>query len=227
MSRVRHLITAGACAAVCGLSASAAHAQTAMDGGRFEIAVGVAWTGSLSLGSVAATETSPSAGFTLFSTSTELAAAPGVEARVGVRLTPVLEVEGSSSYAQPRLQTAVSGDFENGAPVTASDALHQFTVDGAVVANITRWRIGSRATPFALAGAGYLRQLHEGGTLAVTGQTYFAGGGIKYLLASRPHGLKGVGVRADVRALARRKGVAFDTYLHTSPVVAASLFVRF
>lgn len=227
MSRVRRLVAAGACAAVCGLSASAAHAQTAMDGGRFEVAVGFTWSGSLSFGTVAAAETAPSAGFTLFSTSTELAAAPGIEASVGVRLTPIFEIEGSSLYGQPRLQTAVSGDFENGAPVTASNSLHQYTVDGAVVANITRWRMGSRATPFALAGAGYLREVYEGGTLAVTGQTYFAGGGIKYLLTSRPHGLKGVGVRADVRAIARRKGVAFDTRLRTSPVVAASLFVKF
>jgi opacity protein-like surface antigen len=227
MSWVRRLVAAGACTAACGLSASAAHAQTAMDGGRIEIAAGVMWTGAVSLGTVAATETAPSGRFTLFSTATELAAAPGVEARIGVRLTPVLEVEASSSYAQPRLQTAVSGDVEHGAPVTASESLRQFTVDGAVVANLTRWRIGSRATPFVLAGVGYLREVHQGENLAAAGQMYFAGGGIKYLLMSRPRRLKGVGVRADVRALARRNGVAFDTVLHASPVIGASLFVRF
>lgn len=227
MSRARQLVVVGGCALVCVLSASAARAQTGMDGGRIEIAAGITWTGQASIGAVAATEAAPSGRLTLFSTSTDLTAAPGVEARAGVRLTPVLEVEASSSYAQPQLQTAISGDVENGAPLTASESLHQFTVDGAMVVNVPRWRIGSRATPFALAGAGYLRQLHEGNTLAVTGQTYFAGGGIKYLLMSRPHRLKGVGVRADVRALMRRKGVAFDSSPRTSPVLAASLFVRF
>jgi hypothetical protein len=225
--RVRQLVAVGACAVVCVLSAVAAHAQTAADRGRFEIAAGVLWSGPLSLGAAPATEVAPSGRFTLFSTSTELTAAAGIEARVGVRLTPMIEVEGSSSYAQPRLQSAISGDAENGASLTASESLRQFTVNGAAVVNITRWRIGSRATPFALAGGGYLRELHEGNTLAVTGQTFFAGGGVKYLLVSRPHRLKGVGVRADVRALVRRKGVAFDTALRTSAAFAASLFVRF
>jgi opacity protein-like surface antigen len=227
MTSVRHLFVAVVCAAVCGSSASAANAQTTDDGGRFEIAAGVTWTGHMSLGAAAATETAASGSFTLFSTSTELAAAPGVEVRFGVRLTPVLELEASSSYAQPRLQTAVSGDAENGASVTASESVRQYTVDGAVVANMRGWRIRNRATPFVLAGAGYLRELHEGETLAASGQNFFAGGGVKYALMSRPHGLKGVGVRAEARALARREGVAFDSRLRVTPVLAASLFVSF
>jgi opacity protein-like surface antigen len=225
--RPRQLVAAGLSAAVGVLIASGARAQDRVAGGRIEISAGVMWAGHSSLGSAAATETAPSGRFTLFSTSTDLAAAAGVEARVGVKVTPVLELEASSSYVRPRLDTAVSGDVENGAAATASESFRQFAVSGAVLVNVARWRIGRRATPFALAGAGYLRELHEGDTLAVGGQTYFAGGGIKYLLASRPHRLKGVGVRADVRALVRRKGVAFDTNLHTMPVVAASLFVRF
>lgn len=227
MNRGRRLVAAGACAAACVLSASTARAQSEEDHGRFDAGVGVIWTGSASLGIVAATEASPSGPFTLFSTSTELAAAPGVEARVGARITPVLELEASSSYGRPRLRTAISGDAENGAPTTASDTLRQFTVDGAVVINATRWRIGRRATPFALAGAGYVRQLHEGDTLIVEGQTYCVGGGVKYLLMSRPRGLKGIGIRGEARALMRRKGVAFDDRFRASPVVAASIFVRF
>ena len=227
MSRGRRLVAAGVCAAACVLSASTVRAQSADDRGRMEVSVGVMWTGAISLGTVAATEPSPSGPFTLFSTSTELAAAPGVEARIGVRLTPVLEVEASSSYGRPQLRTAITGDAENGAPTTASDTLQQYTIDGAAVINVTRWRIAGRATPFVLAGAGYMRQLHEGNTLVVPGQTYFAGGGIKYLLRARAHGLKGIGIRADARALMRRNGVAFDSSIRTSPVVAASLFVRF
>ena len=227
MIAMRRGVMAAVCAVVCGCAASAAEAQTATGDGRFEVSGGVTWTSHLSLGSIGATETAASGGFTLFSTSTELAAAPGVEVRLGVRLTPVFEVEGSSSYSQPRLQSTISGDFESSTTITASEVVHQYTVDGALVANIARWRMGDRTMPFVLAGAGYIRDLHEGETLAVSGQRYFAGGGIKYLLVSRPHRLKGVGVRVDARALAQRKGVAFDGRLRVTPTLAASLFLRF
>jgi hypothetical protein len=226
MSRVRQLVAGCACVAVVLLSASTARAQSGGDG-RFEISGGVLWTGRASMGAASATEASPSGRFTLFSTSTELAAAPGVEARVGVRLMPTIDIEGASSYARPQLRTTIGGDVENGAAATASESVRQFTIDGAVVVNLTRWRFATRATPFALAGAGYVRELHEGDTLVAAGQIYFAGGGIRYLLMERPHRLKAVGVRADVRALARRKGIAFDANLHVSPVIGASLFVRF
>jgi hypothetical protein len=226
MSRVRQRVACCACAAVSLLTASTARAQSGAQG-RFEIAGGVLWTGHASMGAAGATEASPSGRFTLFSTSTQLAAAAGAEARVGVRLTPVLEIEGASSYARPQLRTTISSDVENGATATASESVRQFTIDGAVVVNLTRWRFAKRATPFALAGAGYLRELHEGDTLAAAGQIYFAGGGIKYVLMERSHRLKALGVRADARALARRKGIAFDANLHVSPVIAASLFVRF
>ncbi len=53
----------------------------------------------------------------------------------------------------------------------------------------------SRVRPFVTGGGGYLRQLHEGETLAVTGQFYEIGGGVKITLASRADaGIKTVGV---------------------------------
>ena len=85
-----------------------------------------------------------------------------------------------------------------------------------------------RWIPFAIAGAQYMRQLHEGQTLLVAGRLYEGGGGVKYLLGSREHArLKTVGVRADVRAVVRTAGVNTDGRAHVSPAVAASLFVRF
>jgi hypothetical protein len=213
------------CAAVCAIAAPA-RAQDAVPG-RFEIAAGVTWTGSMSLGTPAATETAPSGRFTLFSTSTQVSSAAGVEARVGVRLTPRFVVEASSSYSRPVLRAAISGDAENAAPVTATDTLREITVDGALAVDLLREERIHRASPFIVAGAGYLRQLHEGDTLAVNGQRYFAGGGVRFLLMSRPRKLKGLGVRADARALLQRKGAAFDGRLHASPTVAASIFARF
>jgi opacity protein-like surface antigen len=204
-------------------------AQGAIDDrGRFELSAGPLWTGRASFGTALATETSASGGrFLLFSSSSELAAAAGVEGRIGVRLTPALQVEASSSYSRVPLRTTVSGDSDNGASAILSETIQQVTIDGGVVLHLRRWRFGGRAVPFVAAGAGYLRQVHEGNTLAATGQMYRAGGGVNYLLMSHDRALKGIGIRGDVRAIVRRKGVAFDGRAHTSPAVAASVFFRF
>ena len=73
-----------------------------------------------------------------------------------------------------------------------------------------------------------MRQLHEQATLLDTGRFYEFGGGVSGLLVSRRHmHTKGIGVRADLRALVRSKGVAFDGGSKMSPAAGASLFVRF
>jgi hypothetical protein len=83
--------------------------------------------------------------------------------------------------------------------------------------------------PFVTAGGGYLRELHEGGTLAQTGKVVYVGGGARIPLVSRQarQRLTQLGVRADLRALVRSGGVTLDRQSHVSPAVAASLFVRF
>ncbi len=54
------------------------------------------------------------------------------------------------------------------------------------------------------------------------------GGGASSLLISRSHfHVKGVGVRVDLRAIQRSRGVAFDGGGHTAPAFGASAFVRF
>jgi hypothetical protein len=163
----------------------------------------------------------------LFSTSSDLAAAGGIEGRIGVRLTRALQVEASSSYSRPQLRASVSGDIENAASAILVETIQQFTVDGGVVLHLDQWRFGGRAVPFVSAGAGYLRQLHEGNALVVTGQMYRVGGGATCLLMSRSSGLKGFGIRGDLRAIVRTKGVAFDHRAHASPAAAGSVFLRF
>lgn len=227
MIRARDAVLA--CACLNALPVSPAYAQGVMEGrGRFELAAGPSWTGRESFTSKDATETAPTGGRSrLFSTSAELAAASGVEARAGVTVTRMLQVEVSSSYGRPQLRTTISNDVESAATVAASEPVRQFTFDGAVLLQLPRWHFGRRGVPFVSAGAGYVRQLHDGETLSATGQTYHVGAGVKILLKSRPTGMKGLGVRGDARALVRTKGVAFDTRAHVSPVLAASLFVRF
>src|SRR4029077_1292642 len=99
----------------------------------------------------------------------------------------------------PQIRTQITNDFEGAAPVTATEIIRQFTVGGGVVWYVRPARSASRLAPFATAGVGYLRQLHESGTLVETGHFYQFGGGVKYLFVSRPGSrLKGIGARIDV-----------------------------
>jgi len=74
---------------------------------------------------------------------------------------------------------------------------------------------------------GYLRQLHEGQALVETGRTVQAGGGVKIALGSSADASRRVGVRADVRMIARTGGVSPDGGTHVAPSFGASLFVAF
>lgn len=212
------------------LSASLASAQTTLpaEPGRLDLTIGLAWIGRVDVGSRDANETTGTGeAFHLFSSSTTLASAAGLEGHLGFRVVPRLEVEASASYAKPRLETQVNGDFEtSNAPLTVSDTIQQFTIGGAALWYVRLPRLGTRV--FLRGGAGYLRELENGGTLVVTGRTYDAGAGMKFALASRRTGWwKGIGVRVDARAVVRQKGVTLDGRAHTSPAVGAALFVRF
>lgn len=196
---------------------------------RFEVGIGVLWLGQQPLGTKTAAETT-GAGSTraLFDSSSSLAGATGLAGRVGVRVTRAFVAEAEASYLKPQLRVAISGDAEGAAAVTASETIQQFTIGGGVLWYLPTGRRAPRFVPFAMAGGGYLRQLHDLATLVETGRFYQFGGGASYLLVSGRHlHTKGVGVRLDVRALTRSKGVAFDGGSKTSPAVGASAFVRF
>ena len=210
--------------------ASAQSASTApRPAGRFEVGIGFLWIGHDNLGTRGATETvATGPRFVLFSTSTQLDAALGAEARIGVHLTRVLEVDAEASYSSPELRTTTSDDTENANPAVASIGVKQITIGGLLVAHLPRLRIGARGVPFVEAGAGYLRQLYDTRAAAVSGQMYQFGGGMKYGLIARPgRRLAGLGLRADLRAVARTKGVAPDGRTHMSPAASASLWASF
>jgi hypothetical protein len=225
---IRSTIAVSLLAAVMMLQASAASAQ-ATDASRLELGIGLRWIGGQPLGSRTATETT-STGSTsaLFSTASELAGAAGIDGRLGVRLSRWLAAEAEASYGKPQLHIATSADAESAAAVTATETIQQFTVGGNVL-----WRLPGKAwsprfAPFASAGAGYLRQLHDPGTLVETGRFYQVGGGVNALVVStRRFHTTGIGVRADVRALVRSRGVAFDKGSQVSPAAGVALFVRF
>ena len=226
--------TALAAVAAVILGAALVRAQPALspipEPGRMELGIGAIWIGRASLGSRDANETTGTGGtFRLFASSTELASASGVEGRVAVRVMRRLDAEVFASYTTPQLQAHIDSDAESSsAPLTIAGTIQQFAIGGAALWYPRVPRLGGRARLFVRGGAGYLRQLENDGTLIVTGRTYEAGAGLTFMVVSRARGLwKGIGARADARAVVRQKGVAFDDRAHVSPAAGASLFVRF
>ncbi|MGH9139789.1 MAG: outer membrane beta-barrel protein [Vicinamibacterales bacterium] len=211
------------------LPASTVAAQTVEPASRLELGAGVRWIGAEQLGARTATETTGAGGTSaLFNTSTDLAGAGGIDGRVAVRLSRSLAVEAEASYLKPQLRIAISGDAEGAAAVTAVETIQQFTMGGSLIWRLPGRRWSPRFAPFATAGAGYLRQLHEQGTLVDTGHYYQFGAGVSSLLvATRRLHTRGIGVRADVRGLVRSMGVTVDGASKVSPAAGASLFVRF
>jgi hypothetical protein len=203
-------------------SHAAAQARAAQPG-RIEIAAGTLWIGASSFGSRDATETTGTNGrYRLFSTSTALRHAFGLESRVAVRITRSLRVEAGASYSRPRLVTRVSADVEDGASVEASDRVQQLTVDGGVTFELGRRPIGGRAVPFVMGSAGVLRQLHQEGLVGETGQVYQFGGGLRYVLGSRVRRARGI--RVEARGVVRANGVTVDGGALLSPAFSALFF---
>ena len=196
---------------------------------RFEAAVGVVWLGSGDAGATNATESvSSGTRFTLFSTNTQIDSSLGVEARVGFHVTPMWEIDAVTSYTTPELSTKISGDTESGTPETAAVGVTQFTIGGSVVAHLRRFQFGSDGVPFVEAGVAYVRQLYDSRSVVVSGQMFDVGGGVKYVFSKRPgRRVSALGVRGDIRAVARRRGVAPDGGTHFSPAAGASLFLSF
>jgi len=207
-------------------SSREAAAQGGLESGRLEVSVGAAWLGSQAFGSSSASETTPSGGsFSLFNTSSELGSAAALDARVVVRIAGTLVVEADATYARPELRATIANDVENAPSITAVERLQQYMIGGGATWYMPR---RDRIVPFVTGGGGYLRQLHDRALLVETGTYFQAGGGVLYLLSSHPgNRLKATGIRADVRAVILKDGVAFDGGRHTTPAVAGSFFARF
>jgi hypothetical protein len=179
-----------------------------------EVDAGVLWSSGIDFGSTTASITAnqtPAADYPLFETAADLAAAPGFEGRIGLRITRTIGVEGAFQYSRPTLETRITGDVENAPAVTASVDLSRYVIDVSGVVHLTGFRIGRSGMPFVLGGVGYLRELDPAQALAETGRLYHAGGGFKYLFTSRSHGLvKGFGVRGDARLYFKDGGYELD-----------------
>jgi hypothetical protein len=204
-----------------------AHAQSSAEP-RLGVAIGPQWLGRGDVGGEDARLTRNPIGSTpLFDTRSALAGGMGVSGSVAGRVTRQLWVEAIGRYHSARLTTRVTGDAE-ARDVTASEAVQHLVIEGGALWMPRTWRVGHRVQLFATGGLGYLRQLHETGTLVETGRSYHAGGGAVIALPTRQNGtFKASGVRLEVRAAALDGGVAFGDGIHVAPAIWTALFLRF
>lgn len=203
--------------------------QAAPHTGSFEVSGGALWSAGFELGDRTADETrninSGTGPLGLFSTSSRIAPAPGGLGRAGVYLTRSLAVEAGVQYSRPQMKALISGDAEDAEPVTATERITRYVLDGSVVWHLTQLAFaGGNGVPFLLGGGGYLRELHEGNQLVDTGREYHAGAGVKYWFGDSSHRL---GVRADVQVSMRSGGVEFRTIRRAVPVAGLSLAYLF
>jgi len=164
--------------------------------------------------------------FRLFTASSRMAMGPLFDARLGVALSPRYAVEAHLGYGRPELRTELSSDAEGAPSITAVESVDQYVIDGGLVLHLGR--LGSGVRPFVTAGAGYLRQLHEGQVVVEDGTVFYAGGGLKYGLISRSQGLvKIVGLRGDARLNVLSGGIHVDDRVRRHVAVSGGVFVVF
>ena len=210
-----------------------AFAQTATDRPvhRFEISVGGGLLGGESLGAadanLRANDRTPQS-FRLFATSSDIARAPLWYARVAYSLSRRFLLEGALTKGHPDIRVSVTSDAEDAAAATITETVDQYFIDGSVLIMLDELRIGARLVPYAAAGGGYLRQLHEGHTLVEHGGVYNAGGGVKYWLLNRRSGVvRTAGLRGDARAYLLHGGISFEDRVRLRLAVSGSVFVGF
>ena len=196
--------------------------------GRIDVGVGIGILGGAALGGDdAELRTRGGTDFALFGADARFGAAQQLEVRAGIALARRFAVEVRWSVSHPELRASISGDVEGVPDVTLVERVDQYIVDASLVVLLDRLRIGP-VVPFAAAGAGYLRQLHEGLTLVEQGTAYHVGGGVRHRLFNRGSGLlKGAGIRGDARLYVLSGGIALRDRPRPHIGASASFFVVF
>ena len=196
---------------------------------RIEVAGGVGVSTGTALGSQPADLRTATTGqpYRLFSSSSRMSAAPFVDLRIGLPVSPRYGLEGHLSYGHPEIRTSLSSDAEGAPDLTAVERLDQYVIDGGLVVALDQWSIAG-LHPFATVGGGYLRQLHEGLVVIEEGRVFFVGGGATHVLHTRPSGfLRTIGARVDARLNLLSGGIHIDDNVRRHVAVSGSLFVVF
>lgn len=197
--------------------------------GRFTLGAAVVQSGGYDIGDATAQLRGNGPGaspapFTLFNARSRLTAVTAPMVLVGLALSRTLVLEGSATFAHPRVAVSISGDAEAPSQELPGERLEQYQFEAGLT-----WQLpvldGRRFASFVGAGGGYLRQLHEDRTLAETGQIYHAGVGARYWLRGGGTASKAIGLRGDLRLNLRRKGIEFEDKMRAYPSLALSAFI--
>jgi hypothetical protein len=148
--------------------------------------------------------------FPLLRAESRIDAAWAADLRLGIALSPALELEVGGSYATPELAVTISQDDELGEGAFASERIEQYAVDVSGVYLIPNLTVASRLRPYVIGGGGYLRQLHEGRFKVETGSTLHVGGGLRYWWRGGRATQRALGARAEVRYVRRSGGIDFE-----------------
>lgn len=227
MTRLRALVLA----VLVAMPAQAA-AQAVRDGHvhRFEVAGEFGYFSGVDLGSANATlrANTPTPGpYTFFTTATSLGGSFVADARVGWWASHRIAVEGHLGYSRPAIETSVSADAEGAVPITVVERVNQYVIDAGILFRINEMRIGG-LVPYAVGGAGYLRQLHEGLAFIDQGHVYHLGGGVTRDLMTRTRGvIRAAGLRADARVYFLSGAASLNDRTTAHGSYSAGLFIRF
>ena len=194
-----------------------------------EVSGGVGVLGGSALGTQNADLRTNTAGqpYRLFTSTTRVSSAPVLDVRAGMMLTTRYGAEAHAAFGHPDVRTALSSDAEGAPSITAVERLDQYLIDGGAVIGLDELRIAG-LRPFAVAGAGYVRQLHEGLTTIEDGRVLYVGGGVRRELIRRPRGFwRALGARGDVRLNMLSGGITIDDRTRRHVAASGSVFVVF
>lgn len=197
--------------------------------GSVELGGGLLWAGGFDLDSLPALLTANAGNqappVTLFGTETRVGSIAGLKGRVGFFLSSTVSLEAGVAVSRPVVGVRVFDDFENAPPLTIEQTMTRYAFDGSILLHPRRWALtGGRATPFVIAGAGYLRELHEARELIETGRSYHAGAGVKYWLTQ---GRRRLGLRGDALLVLRDGAYGSEAQRRAHPSLGATLTYLF
>jgi len=196
--------------------------------GVWEVGGGGVFVGGYDLGRSDA-ELTPNTGNTtpvlFFATDNRVRPVFGVQARVGYVISQALMIEAGFRFSRPVYEVRITDDFENAPDTTIEESLSDYVFDGSALWHFMGAAFaGGRAVPFVFGGAGYMRALHDRGTLVEDGFEYHAGVGLKWWFSERR---RGFGIRGDLGISLRDGAFDFEDGHRLVPTAGGSLIYRF
>lgn len=196
--------------------------------GSWELGGGVVWTGGFSGPSSTAELTrngQSSGGFDLFTAAGEVTGGVGAGATIAVFLSRRVAVQGGFRVAQPSVSYRLSGDAEDAASISAQEDLARYVFTGSLLIHLRQMSPGVSTVPFIAAGAGYVRDLHQGNELMETGTELHGVVGLKHWFNSTAR--RRFGIRGEAGVSRIDGGFDFRDKSRLVPIASASLIYLF